>query len=132
MSQNNVLIAEAYYNAVGEKNVALLEKYLHPDVQFIGPLAKMTGRENVLEATKKFTNLFTTLTVRSKFGLDDQTMIVYDLEVPPPIGFVSSASLMTFKDGLVIKIELFYDARPFESQREQIFDSKSTIRTGTP
>ena len=29
MGQNNVSIAEAYYKAVGEKNIAALEKYLH-------------------------------------------------------------------------------------------------------
>lgn len=31
------------------------------------------------------------------------------------------ASLMTFKDGLITKIELFYDARPFVMKKEEIF-----------
>lgn len=117
MSQNHVSLAEAYYREVGKKNVAVLENYLHPDVQFIGPLAKMTGRENVLEATKNFVALFKTLKIRSKFGSEDQAIVVYDLEFPPPIGFISSVSLMTFKEELVAKIELFYDARPFEIKK---------------
>lgn len=117
MAQNNLLIAEAYYTALGEKRIDALEKHLHPDVQFIGPLAKSTGKEALLEATKKFATFFKTLTIRSKLGSENQAVIVYDLEFPPPIGSLSSVALMTFKEGLITKIELFYDARPFESKK---------------
>ena len=115
MKENNVLIAETYYKALGEKRLEILENYLHPDVQFIGPLAKTTGKDSVLEATKKFTSFFKTLKIRSKFGSEDQAVIIYDLEFPEPIGLISSTALMTFMGGLVTKIELFYDARPFIS-----------------
>lgn len=117
MSKNNVAIIEAYYKAVGEKNVEGIDKYLHSDVQFIAPLAKMVGKEAVLEATKKFTSLFKTLKIRAKCGSQDQAMVVYDLDCSAPIGNLSAAVLMTFQEGLIIKIELFYDARPFEKKR---------------
>ena len=113
MDQNSASHAEAYYTAVGEKNIAALEKHLHPDVEFVGPLAKMTGRDKVLEATRKFAALFRTLKIRSKFGAGNQAVVIYDLEFPEPIGSVSSASLMTFDNDTVVKIELFYDASPF-------------------
>jgi len=113
MNKTNVAIAEAYYTAVGKKDIAGIERYLHPDVQFIGPLAKMTGKEAVLEATKKFSAFFNTLTIRAKFGSGDQAVVVYDLDFPAPIGNLSSAALMTFQGGVVTRIELFFDARPF-------------------
>lgn len=116
MSQSNIMIAEAYYKAMGEKNVAAVGKYLHPDVQFVAPLGKMSSKEAVLEGAKKFTNLFKTLKIRSKFGSEDQAMVVYDLECPAPIGNFSTAVLMTFREGLISKIELFFDARPFETK----------------
>jgi hypothetical protein len=32
-----------------------------------------------------------------------------------------TASLVTIKDGLIVHIELFYDARPLEKKRDSIF-----------
>jgi hypothetical protein len=116
MGENSLAVAEAYYMAVGSKNVASVEKYFHPDVQFIGPLAKMTGKETVVEATKRFSTLFKTLKIRAKFSSGDQAVVIYDLECPAPVGIFSTASLMTFKEGLISKIELFYDARSFEKK----------------
>ncbi len=116
MTKNNVAIAEAYYTSMAKKDIASIEKHLHPKVQFIGPLAKMMGKEAVLESIKKFASFFKTLTIRAKFGYEDQAMVVYDLDFPEPIGNLSSAALMTFHEGLIIKIELFFDARPFEKK----------------
>lgn len=114
MSQNNINIAEGYYKAMGEKDLAMVAKYVHPDVQFIAPLSQLSGREAVLEAAKKFITLFQTLKIRSSLGAGDQAVVVYDLECPAPIGTFSTAVLMTIKEDLIAKIELFFDARPFE------------------
>ena len=83
-------------------------------MQLVAPLAKLEGKEAVLEAIREFTLRFKTLKIRAKSGSGDQAMVVYDLDFPAPIGIISSAALMTFQKGLVSKIELFYDARPFE------------------
>ena len=113
---NTAEMIEEYYKAVGNKNFEKVEKQLHPEVQFIAPLAKIKGKEAVLEATKKFTTLFKTLNIRAKFGSNNQAMVVYDLDCPEPIGFISSSALITFENGLIKKIELFYDARPFDKR----------------
>lgn len=110
---NTAAIIDTYYKAVGEKKFDVVEKLLNPEVQFISPLAKWQGREAVLEATKKFTVVFKSLKLRATFGSKDQAMVVYDLECPAPIGTFSTAVLMSFKDGTIIKIELFFDPRPF-------------------
>ncbi|KAF3362376.1 SnoaL-like domain protein [Chlamydiales bacterium STE3] len=109
-------IIEEYYKAVGNKNFEKIEKQLHPDVEFIAPLAQMKGKEAVLEFTKKFTTLFKTLNIRAKFGANNQAMAVYDVDFPEPIGIFSSSVLMTVENGLIKKIELFYDARPFDKR----------------
>ena len=114
MNKNNVAIAEAYYTAMGEKNVVDMEQYLHPDVQFIGPLAEMRGKEAVLEAVKRLIAFFKILTIRATFGSGDQTMLAYDLDFSSPIGNCPAAALLTFQEGLILKIELFFDGRPFD------------------
>ena len=113
--------AEAYYNALKNKDLSGMAQYLHPNVRFIGPLAEMTGKEAVLEAAKNFFPFVKGLTIRSKFGSGNQAMLAYDLECPPPIGMFRAATLMTFEDSFISCIELFYDARPFEQKKDEIF-----------
>jgi hypothetical protein len=114
MNQSNMAIAKAFYTAMGEKKILELEKYLHPQIQFNAPLAKLKGKEAYLEAAKNFAAFFKMLTIRATFGEGDQAMVVYDLDFPAPIGSSSAAALMSLSAGLITKIELFYDARPLE------------------
>lgn len=110
---DNLAIAEGYYKAMGEKNMERIEKYLHPKVEFIGPVAKATGKENVMEAVKKFCAFFKKLAIRETFANGDHAMVVYDVDFPAPIGKFPSAALLKVKDGLITRVELFFDARPF-------------------
>lgn len=116
MNTKNREIAQAYYIAMGAKDVAGVGKYLHPDVQFASPLTALAGKEAVLEAITGFMAFFTTLTIRSVFGSDDQAMIAYDVEFPAPFGKVPTAALLKIQDGLITKVELIFDARPFDKK----------------
>ncbi len=104
-------IGVAYYTALGEKNMDEVKKYLHPDIQFKDPQEKVIGREAVLKAAQGFTGIFKTLTIRSKFGSEDQAMIVYEVEIPGLSKKLQAASLLSFQEGLISKIELFYDSK---------------------
>ena len=121
MSQNNADIGEAYYKAMEAKDMTCLEKYLHPDVIFIGPLAEVKGKDGVLAAAKGFSSFLKKITMRSKFSSETQAMLAYDMDCSEPIGGFRAATLMTFQKGLITKLELFYDARPFEKKKEEIF-----------
>ena len=113
MNQNkNVAIAYAYYTTMAEKNSELVEKYLHPDIQLIGPYGQKAGKEAVFEAAKKFMHMFKSIKIHSQCGSDDHVAISYDLlEFGDSGAAQRAASLMTFKDGLIIKNELFFDTR---------------------
>jgi len=104
-------IGVAYYTALGEKNIEAVKEYLHPDIQFTDPQEKVIGREAVLKAAKGFIGVFKMLTIRAKFGSEDQAMIVYDVEIPGLAKNLHAASLLSFQEGLISKIELFYDSR---------------------
>ena len=121
MSEKNVDAAGAYYQAMGNKDLATLEKYLHPEVRLIGPLAELTGKDAVLNSVKHFFPIFDKLTVRAQCGNGDQVMLAYDLDCPAPIGLFRGAVLLTFQEGLITRYELFYDARPFEKKKDEIF-----------
>ena len=118
MNNTNLSIAESYYSEMSAKNIEGMEKYLHPNVSLIAPLAQDHGKQAVLETIRKAISIFKTLTIRAKFGSGDQAMLAYDVDFPAPIGIVKSAVLMTFEDKRIIKIELFYDARQIEKAWE--------------
>src|SRR5712671_1057627 len=99
MTHNNVAIAHAYYTAFGKKNFADMEQYLHPDVRFIGPFAKLTGKDAVIQAAQGFATMFNTLTVRTQFGSGDQAVIVYDFDWLGVDGTFSAAVVMALHDG---------------------------------
>lgn len=66
-------------------------------------------------------NVFNALTIRVATSSQDKAMIAFDLECPAPIGTVHAAAFMIIKNGLIVRSELFYDARPFVQKREEIF-----------
>lgn len=113
MATTNLERAEEYYKWIGEKNKEDIKKYLDSDVEFYGPLSTLKGREVVLEATGNFMNTFKSLEIRTKFGAGDQAMIVYDVDIPDISKNFPGASLLTFRNSLIVKIELFFDASHF-------------------
>lgn len=121
MLENNLSIARAYYTEMSQKNMAGLEKYLHADVHFKGPLAEVHGKAAMLEAAVKFISLFKTLEMRTLCHSENQVMVVYDVDFPEPIGATPTAALLDVHNGLITKIELFFDARALENKRNDIF-----------
>ena len=64
--------------------------------------------------------------IHTKLWTDEPVMLTYDAEFGEPIGTCRTAVLMTFKDQLIERLELFLDARPFEknSKKDASFSSR--------
>jgi hypothetical protein len=116
MDTNYAILAEEYYKLVGTKNAEAIKKYLDADVEFHSPLTTLKGRDAVLEATSNFMKAFKSLKIRAKFGAGNQAMIVYDTDIPGIAENFPGASLLSFRDGLIVKIELFHDASRFAKE----------------
>lgn len=120
---DNLSLAESYYNAMLAKDFEKMASYLHDNVHFIGPLAEMQGKEPIFTAAKNFGGILQDIQIRSRFADGDQIMFAYDMVVPAPIGKFRAAVLMEFTDRLISKIELFYDASPFQEKKSEIFEN---------
>lgn len=116
MPETNVASAVAYYKAMADKDLVGMGRLLHPEVRLITPMEELTGKEAVLEAAKRLLNLIMSIKVHAKFGSEDQAMLTYDMDFAAPIGVCRAAALMTFKDGLIIRNEIFFDARRFDKK----------------
>jgi len=114
MSRSNAASAEAYYKAMADKDTSGMERRLHPDVLLVTPMEQLRGKAAVLEAAKRLMNLIKSIEVRAKFESEDQAMLTYNMDFGEPIGVCRAAALMTFKDGLIVRNEIFFDTRPFE------------------
>lgn len=121
MESRSAATAETYYTLVAKKNGEEVKKHLHPDVEFYGPLAHLKGKEAVFEATNNFMKMFKSLTIRAKFGAGDQAMVVYDVDIPGIVKNFPGASLLNFRDGLIARIELFYDGGRVVEKKDEVF-----------
>ncbi|MGE3954527.1 MAG: nuclear transport factor 2 family protein [Parachlamydiales bacterium] len=111
MSHDSAAIAKAYYNALAQKDFNEIEGLFHPGIELIAPLAKVKGKEGALEAARNFAKAFRKLKIRTVLKGEDQAVVVYDVEFPDPIGHLPAAALVHVEGGLIIRLELFYDAR---------------------
>lgn len=121
METKNVALAEQYYKLVGEKNREGIKKFLDPQVEFYGPLATLKGKEATFQATSNYMNMIESLTIRAKFGAADQAMIVYDVDIPGIAKDFPAAVLLSFRDELIVRIELFCDGSRIIEKRKEIF-----------
>jgi ketosteroid isomerase-like protein len=113
MVEDNIAFAKSYYNAFNNKDIEAIARHLHPDVHFVAPMGESTGIDDLLGAATRLIGVLKSITIRASFGAGDQVMLAYDLNYGEPIGICRVAVLMNFKEGLIARIELFYDARPF-------------------
>jgi hypothetical protein len=121
MEKSLIELAEEYYLLIGEKNIEKVKHYLDPQVEFYGPLATLAGKEAVAGAVSNFMHVFKSLTIRAKLGAKDQAMIVYDVDIPGISTHFPGASLLSFRNGMIVRIELFYDGSHFVEKKEEIF-----------
>ncbi len=121
MEKNYIAQAEEYYRLVGQKNIEGIKKLLHPDVEFYGPMATLKGKDAVLSATGHFMDAIGSLTIRAKFGSKDETAVIYDVDMTGVSKEFPGVSWMRFKDGLIVRIQLFYDASRILAKKEEIF-----------
>ena len=74
-----------------------------------------------MHATSNFMSAIKSLTIRAQFGDGDAAMIVYDVDFPGVAKNFPGASLLKFRDGLIVRYELFYDGGQVRTKKEEIF-----------
>ena len=113
MNETNITTAEAYYQGFNDNDIAAIGNCLDPAVQFIAPMGDLSGKDAVLEAAKRHLLILKNIKIREKFSSGDKVMLVYDLTFGSASAICPTAVLMQFKDKLITRLELYYDARQF-------------------
>lgn len=114
MSKSNKEIGRAYYQAMANKDRNEMAQYLHETVSLLGPAGLTEGKEALLNAAEKLFPFLQSINIRTAFENANQAALVYDMTCPDPVGKIRATALFDIQDGLINKIELFFDFRPFE------------------
>ena len=117
---NNLKTGIAYYSSMNDRDFDTMSSYLHPEVICISPLDIISTKEVVVSAAKNFSNFFKTIIIKEEFTSEHKVVLLLETACSEPVGCFRSTSVLSFEKGLISKIELFYDPRPFE--RKEIFD----------
>ena len=118
---NNVAVAKEFYTAMGKKNVEGMETYLHSNVWLRTPFDEVNGKEAYIKSLKKFLPFFDTLLLRTVCGEGSEVMLAYDLGLSERVEKLPVAVLLHFDEGLIDKIELYFDPRAFVEKKEEIY-----------
>lgn len=124
-SNNHLKIAKAYYQAMLNKDLEAISDYLAENVHIISPLGEVNGKPGVLEAAQNLMKLLHDINFRTECAFDDHVVMVYDFLFPEPVGKLRAAGWLSFANDKIVNIELFYDGRPFERMKQQIFSKHS-------
>jgi hypothetical protein len=107
-------VVQAYLSAWKHKDAEAMGRCVHAGVSFKGPMSESQGRDAFVEGSKRMFPLLREHRLRSILASSDRAMFTYDFVCAEPIGVCRSAEVVTFKDGLIGSVEIFFDARPFE------------------
>ena len=84
---------------------------LAPDFTFTGPVASFDTAEGFREMAAQAGPMVTRFSVRRQFVDDDTVCSIIDWEMALPAAAMTSAEILTVRDGQIVRGELIYDAQ---------------------
>ncbi len=112
--------ATAYIEAVGNKNFAAVEALLASDVAFKGPFMQLNSAAEFVGALRRLASILERNDVRYVFADDERACIVYDFVTSTESGSIPTIEVLTFRDGKIAGVELFFDRMQFAAARDEI------------
>ena len=109
---------EQYFNAWTSKDFEKARSLLHDDLSFKGPIETLDGADALIESVKGLAQIVTGAERRALLEQGDQVVVIYDLHTVP-IPTAPVAEWYTVRDGKIVSMQAFFDARPFAAMFEQ-------------
>lgn len=105
------VMARAYTAAWTRHDMDTAASYLADDVTFDSPTSHSDGKEAYMQGLSTFARVVTGVTILAAFGDETQALIMYDLATVP-FGSMTSAELLTFREGKIVADVLTFDTFP--------------------
>jgi ketosteroid isomerase-like protein len=117
-------LARAYYRAFEDHNRSFIENALAPDFTFTSPFDDHIGREDYFRRCWPTTHLHRKFDFVTVMQVGDKVFVAYDaqMHIPNathPTARFRNAELMTFEDGKLKSVEVFFGDPPRGLTRRQ-------------
>ena len=84
--------------------------FLAPDLQFAGPTAGYASAEEFRPALNGFAAMTTGARIVELFADGERAALLYDCDLPQPVGTLRIASFFTVRDGKIAAYDTRFDA----------------------
>ena len=111
--------ALAYLDAVAKKDLGRLETLVTPDVQFAGPVSQLRGLRDLRAAFERISAVHVRSDIQRVFSDGNDVCVIYDF-VTDTAGALPTIEWLTFADGRIASIKLYYDQVPWLKIREEL------------
>jgi ketosteroid isomerase-like protein len=108
-----------YNRAFAAGDVATARSLLADDLHFTGPLEEFHNPDDYLASLAKLAPIVTGTDVHKVLSSGEDVVTIYDLHTSTPAGTAPIAEWATVRDGKIVAIRVFFDARPFAAMFEQ-------------
>ena len=106
-------IGRSFYEAMAKKDDSAIANLLSHDVTFLSPVTQLSGKNEVLAWERRFLPSFNSLTIHTVCSNESQAMLAYEIQFPDMDEGARAAALLNISQGLITRIELFFDMSPF-------------------
>jgi ketosteroid isomerase-like protein len=113
-------IAARYIELAGEKKYDAVAHILAPDVSFKGPFVTLNSAEAFIGALRRLAPVWERNVVRTAFADGDQACVIYDFVTNTEAGALPCIELLSFRDGRIKSIELFFDRASFAPAQQAL------------
>jgi limonene-1,2-epoxide hydrolase len=103
-------IVESYFAAWTTKDVHAARALLAADLAFSGPTASYRSADEFWPALVKFANMTKAARIVDLVVEGDRAALLYDCELPQPIGMLKIASFFRVENGKICTYETQFDA----------------------
>lgn len=103
-------LAEGYFDAWLAKDIDRLADTTHEDITFDGPLAQLSGRDDVLQGLTGLASVTENIDVRARLASDSEVITWFTLDVEGTSG-IEVANWCEIADGRIAHIHVTFDPR---------------------
>ena len=112
-------VVEEYQRAFGSGDIQTARSLLADDLRFKGPIDEFDNADEYMQSVGKLAQIVTGTDVKKIVAEGDDVVTIYDLHTSTPAGTSNIAEWATVKDGKIVELRVFFDARPFTAMFEQ-------------
>jgi hypothetical protein len=110
MEDGTRAVVESYFAAWTANRTGEAHALLADDLEFVGPTARYNSAAAFLPALVGFAAMTRSARIAELLVVGDRAAMLYDCELPPPVGMIRIASFFRVADGKIRTYETLFDA----------------------